>query len=64
MKKKKEKSKITAITPSIFQNIGPSIVFLKTEIINARFLLNEHGDLYFLFNHFSENSILNNWEKN
>ena len=32
--------------------------------INARFLLNEHVDLYFLFDNFSENSILNNWEYN
>ena len=27
--------------------------------INACFLLNEHGDLYFLFHNFNENSILN-----
>ena len=32
--------------------------------INARFLLNEHGDLHFLFYKFNENNILNNWEKN
>ena len=32
--------------------------------INARFLLNEHGDPYFLFYKFNENNILNNWEKN
>ena len=32
--------------------------------INARFLLNEHGDPHFLFYKFNENSILNNWEKN
>ena len=32
--------------------------------INARFLLNEHGHLYFLLHNFNENSILNNWEKN
>ena len=31
--------------------------------INARFLLNEHGDPYFLFYKFNENNILNNWEK-
>ena len=31
--------------------------------INARFLLNEHGDPHFLFYKFSENNILNNWEK-
>ena len=32
--------------------------------INAPFLLNEHGDLPFLFYKFNENNILNNWEKN
>ena len=32
--------------------------------INARFLLNEHGDPHFLFSKFDENNILNNWEKN
>ena len=32
--------------------------------INARFLLNEHGDLHFLFYKFNENNVLNNWEKN
>ena len=32
--------------------------------INARFLLNEHGDPQFLFYKFNENNILNNWEKN
>ena len=32
--------------------------------INARFLLNEHGDLHFLFYKFDENNVLNNWEKN
>ena len=31
--------------------------------INARFLLNEHGDPQFLFYKFNENNILNNWEK-
>ena len=31
--------------------------------INARFLLNEHGDPHFLFYKFNEDSILNNWEK-
>ena len=31
--------------------------------INARFLLNEHGDPHFLFYKFSENNILNNREK-
>ena len=28
--------------------------------INARFLLNEHGDPHFLFYKFNENSVLNN----
>ena len=28
--------------------------------INARFLLNEHGDPHFLFCKFNENNILNN----
>ena len=32
--------------------------------INARFLLNEHGDPHFLFYKFNKNNILNNWEKN
>ena len=31
--------------------------------VNARFLLNEHGDPHFLFYKFNENNILNNWEK-
>ena len=31
--------------------------------INARFLLNEHGDPHFLFYKFNENNILNNREK-
>ena len=31
--------------------------------INARFLLNEHGDPHLLFYKFNENNILNNWEK-
>ena len=32
--------------------------------VNARFLVNEHGDPHFLFYKFNENNILNNWEKN
>ena len=32
--------------------------------INARFLLNEHGDPHFLFYKFNENNIINNWETN
>ena len=31
--------------------------------INARFLLNEHGDPHFLIYKFNENNILNYWEK-
>ena len=41
--------------------------FPQTELeckVNARFLLNEHGDPHFLFYKFNENNILNNWEKN
>ena len=41
--------------------------FPQTElysVINACFLLNEHGDPHFLFYKFNENNILNNWEKN
>ena len=33
-------------------------------MINARFLLNEHGDAHFSFYELNENNILNNWEKN
>ena len=32
--------------------------------INARFLLNEHGEPHFLFYKYNENNILNNGEKN
>ena len=32
--------------------------------VNARFLVNEHGDPHFLFYKFNESNILNNWEKN
>ena len=32
--------------------------------VNARFLLNEHGNPHFLFYKFNENNIRNNWEKN
>ena len=32
--------------------------------INARFLLNEHGEPHFLFHKFNEDNILNNGEKN
>ena len=36
---------------------------LKLNVINARFLLNEHGDPHFLFYKFNENNVLDNWEK-
>ena len=32
--------------------------------VNARFLVNGHGDPHFLFYKFNENNILNIWEKN
>ena len=41
--------------------------FCQTKLdseINARFLLNEHGDPHFLFYKFNEDNILNNWKKN
>ena len=41
--------------------------FSRTKLnneINARFLLNEHGDPHFLFYKFNENNILDNCEKN
>ena len=41
--------------------------FPKTKLdseINARFLLNEHGDPHFLVYKINENNILINWEKN
>ena len=31
--------------------------------VNARFLVNEHGDPHFLLYKFNENNILNNWQK-
>ena len=40
--------------------------FCQTKLdseINARFLLNEQGDLHFLFYKFNEDNILDNWEK-
>ena len=42
------------------------IDFSQTKLdseVNARFLVNEHGDPHFLFYKFNENNILNNWEK-
>ena len=41
--------------------------FLQAKVdreINARFLWNEQGDLYFVIHNFNEDSVLNNWEKN
>ena len=49
--------------PARVQNV---VDFPRTKLnneINARFLLNEHGDPHFLFYKFNENNILNNWEK-
>ena len=46
------------------QNIRDSPQTKLNSEINARFLLNEHGDLHFLFYKFNENNVLNNWEKN
>jgi len=31
--------------------------------LNAPFLLNEHGDPYFLFHNFNDNNTLINWKK-
>ena len=42
--------------------IGFSQTKLDSEV-NARFLVNEHGDPHFLFYKFNENNILNNREK-
>ena len=46
------------------QNVWDSPQTKLDSEINARFLLNEHGDPHFLFYKFNENNILNNWEKN
>ena len=46
------------------QNVRDSFQIKLDSVINARFLLNEHGDPHFLFYNFNENNILNNWEKN
>ena len=46
------------------QNVRDSPQTKLDSEINARFLLNEHGDHHFLFYKFNENNILNNWEKN
>ena len=46
------------------QNVGDFPQTKPDSEINARFLLNEHGDPHFLFYKFNENNLLNNWEKN
>ena len=46
------------------QNVRDSPQTKLDSEINARFLLNEHGDLHFLFYKFNKNDVLNNWEKN
>ena len=46
------------------QNVRDSPQTKLDSEINARFLLNEHGDPHFLFHKFNENNVLNNWEKN
>ena len=45
------------------QNVRASSQTKLDSEINARFLLNEHGDPHFLFYKFNENNILNQWEK-
>ena len=46
------------------QNVRDSLQTKLDSEINARFLLNEHGDPHLLFYKFNENNVLNNWEKN
>ena len=46
------------------QNVRDSPKTKLHSEINARFLLNEHGDPHFLLYKFNENNILINWEKN
>ena len=46
------------------QNVRDSPQTNLDSEINARFLLNEHGDHHFLFYKFNENNVLNNGEKN
>ena len=46
------------------QNVEDSPQTKLDSKINARFLLNEHGNPHFLFYKFNENNVLNNWEKN
>ena len=45
------------------QNVRDSPQTKLDSEINARFLLNEHGDPLFLFSKFNENNVRNNWEK-
>ena len=45
------------------QNVRDSPQTKLDSEINARFLLNKHGDPH-LFYKFNENNVLNNWEKN
>ena len=45
------------------QNVKDSPQTKLDSEINARFLLNEHGDPHFLFYKFNENNVRNNWEK-
>ena len=42
------------------QNVRDFLQTKPDSEINARFLLNEHGDPHFLFYKFNENNILNN----
>ena len=46
------------------QNVRDSPQTKFDSEINARFLLNEHGDPHFLFYKFNENNVLNSWKKN
>ena len=45
------------------QNVRRFLPRTKLNDMNARFLLNEHGDPHFLFYKFNENIILDKWEK-
>ena len=46
------------------QNVRDSPQTKLDSEVNARFLLNEHGDPHIFFYKFNENNVLNNWEKN
>ena len=50
--------------PARVQNVRDFPQTKPDSVINARFLLNEHGDPHFLFYKFNGKNILNNWEKN